>query len=293
MTPAFGAAYGLRIRSDFPLPELPPAVRGRTQVQVRLGPVRLPRRMKVEEAVAVRWISPREAFADYSGVGRFHARGGREIVVDPEPGADPLGIRRAVEGPVLGLLLQQRGFLLLHASAVLIRGSGVLFLGFSGMGKSSLAALAHARGLRVLCDEIAAVRVGPGVPRIFPGVPRAWLCVDSIRLLGPAPSRRPAFDEKFPYDLSRGFPTRAFPIRRIYLLASEPRRSVRPMSLPESFEELLRHSYYARFLPMGMRAERLPTYAALARKLPVRRLTRPANLSRLPKLLDLVAADAA
>lgn len=69
-------------------------------------------------------------------------------------------------GTLLALQLYLRGHAVLHASAVERDGTAVAFLGHSGMGKSTLAALLCAQGARVVSDDVVPVTTGedPLVP---------------------------------------------------------------------------------------------------------------------------------
>lgn len=53
---------------------------------------------------------------------------------------------------------------LVHACGVQVDGAGYLFVGESGCGKSTIAALSHQTGYRVLNDEICLVEFGPDGP---------------------------------------------------------------------------------------------------------------------------------
>src|SRR5262245_26845245 len=130
------SAFALTIVSVVPLPELPPG-HGDGDVTVRVGPLDGPRRPSDDWAITA---APGEASGWAPGAGRFRVRHGREIVIDPDPGADPRAIRLAVIGPLLGVILAQRGRFVLHASTVAIDGRAVAFTGPSGSGKSTLAA---------------------------------------------------------------------------------------------------------------------------------------------------------
>lgn len=63
-------------------------------------------------------------------------------------------------GPVFAALLRQRGYLILHASAIQNeKGKAVLFTGASGAGKSTIAAsFMHSKNWRVLADDIVAIK---------------------------------------------------------------------------------------------------------------------------------------
>src|SRR3989454_2089338 len=63
---------------------------------------------------------PRSTLFPYTTL--FRSREGREIVVEPAPGVDAGTLRLFLLGPVRAVLLHQRGFLVLHASAVVLDG---------------------------------------------------------------------------------------------------------------------------------------------------------------------------
>jgi hypothetical protein len=71
------------------------------------------------------------AFLDVPEAGRFLIRAGGEILIDPDPAAGGHDIRVYLLGTCLGVLLHQRGFLVLHASGVAAKGGAVLFAGLS------------------------------------------------------------------------------------------------------------------------------------------------------------------
>ncbi len=123
------SAFSLTIDSEVELPELSEG-RGEPDVIIRLGTVTAQQTQATIE----------DEFALPLNVGRFHVKGGREIVVDPLPDADPYILRAMLQGRLMAYLLRQRGCLPLHASGVAIGGQAVLFLGESGAGKSTTAA---------------------------------------------------------------------------------------------------------------------------------------------------------
>lgn len=83
-------------------------------------------------------------------------------------GTDP-GMRAIItSGTLVALLLHLRGTMVLHASAVELDGMVIAFLGHSGMGKSTLAALMCTAGARVVTDDVLPVAPG-AVPMVHPG----------------------------------------------------------------------------------------------------------------------------
>lgn len=69
-------------------------------------------------------------------------------------------------GTLLALQLYLRGSAVLHASAVEKDGTAIAFLGHSGMGKSTLAALLCAQGARVVSDDVVPVRSTGDAPLV-------------------------------------------------------------------------------------------------------------------------------
>lgn len=80
----------------------------------------------------------------------------------PVPGADLGAVALVARGAFLALWLGLQGHCTLHGSAIEIDGTAVVFVGGSGMGKSTLAGWACARGARFICDDL--LRVDGGVP---------------------------------------------------------------------------------------------------------------------------------
>lgn len=89
-------------------------------------------------------------------VARFLLTGGHRIDFETENDTPPDDVAIFVAGTVLGILLHQRGQMVLHASAVDVHGKAVLFCGTSASGKSTLAAALVDRGFPLLADDLAA-----------------------------------------------------------------------------------------------------------------------------------------
>lgn len=87
-----------------------------------------------------------------------------EAVVRPALGA-PAGIESVLAaGALLAFQLYQRGHLVLHASAVDLGESALAFVGQSGMGKSTMAAVMCAAGARLITDDVLRVDDESGTP---------------------------------------------------------------------------------------------------------------------------------
>jgi hypothetical protein len=121
-------------------------------------------------------------------------RDGHRVTVDPGDAPTPERAVRALLPGLLAALLQQRGLLVLHASAVAREDNAVVVAGASGAGKSTLVARLLDAGWRLLSDDVVAIRLAPdGTPSVLPGPPHYRLCRDASLRLGlshPEPAGR-------------------------------------------------------------------------------------------------------
>ena len=105
--------FGLRIRSEVPLPELFPALGdGDADVTIRRGSI-----AAVDGVSGVR-SEDGALLLTVPDVGRYRIEGGHEIIVDPNTGVPERNVRLYLLGSAFGALLHQRGLLPLHANAV-------------------------------------------------------------------------------------------------------------------------------------------------------------------------------
>jgi hypothetical protein len=198
-------------------------------------------------------LGAEDATLTFSRAAVFHIRAGREIVVTPVPGAELSLVRLYLVGKVMATLLYQRGFLVLHASAVEIDGQAVAFVGTSGLGKSSLAASLYACGNAVVADDVVAVDLGPAAYAI-PAFPQLKLDPDTAHALRYEPDR---LVQLHPLEPKRGlrvsdrFAQARSPLALIYLLGTDPARISEPLNPQEKLIELVRHSFPARLLRSG------------------------------------------
>lgn len=167
-------AYGLTIASDLSCPEWFDA-NGSPDVRIHAGSVaeRLPE--AIGQGICYE-TAPGVALVRLDGIGRFLIRDGREVVYDRAESSDDDSIRLFLFGICLGILLQQRGNHVLHATTVARDGQAIALAGPSGAGKSTLAAALLKRGFSLLADEASCISVANGVgPLALPGAPSLLL----------------------------------------------------------------------------------------------------------------------
>src|SRR5438105_3551225 len=176
------AVFGLRVASEIELPELPRGT-GRADVTIRRGPTPDLIADPVIEGVLYQ-AAPGRLRLTVPNVATFLATDGTDVVVAAQPDATPEEVRLFLYGSVLGAILQQRGILTLHASAVTDGDRAILFAGASGRGKSTLAAAFLDLGYQLLSDDVVAIRTDPDrAAMAAPAYPEIKLWTDSLEHL--------------------------------------------------------------------------------------------------------------
>ena len=113
-------------------------------------------------------VSQREYSLLVPILGSFFACGGREVEFSVLPGADEDWVKLYLNGQVLVALLHQRMIINFHASSFIYNGRGVMVLGDTGAGKSSLTVSFSRRGAGFLTDDLTPVVFREGKPYIWP-----------------------------------------------------------------------------------------------------------------------------
>ncbi|MEA3052166.1 MAG: hypothetical protein QOG72_1069 [Sphingomonadales bacterium] len=268
--------FGLRLASEIPLPELVADPEdGPSDVTIRLGKIEAdadaPAGLRVHGDDALLVVPP---------VGRFFARGGRDMLVEPAAGASARNLRLFLLGSALAVIVHQRGLLPLHANAMVVEGRAIGFMGHPGAGKSTLAAWFHDRGFDVLADDVCIVTSGPdGRPLAHPGIPRLRLWREALEAGGrDAAAYERSFDDMdkytVPTDLERLLPP--VPLSHLYLLEkAEGEPSVERLEGAAAVEAMIANTYRGAYVRlMGTTRQHMLACAELARTVPVFRARR-------------------
>ena len=289
-------AYGLGIHSALPLPELVATAEIGTDVVIQLGKVdlSLPETIPREGYFH---LSAQEACFFWEQIGTFLVKDGKEIIVEPFPGVEERLIRLPLLGTVLAVLLYQRGFLVLHASAVAINSGVFAFLGGKGQGKSTMAATLYKRGNHLMADDVVALDLSdPRSPLVLPGFPQFKLWPEAAAsTLGDDPETLPQLAsgyEKRARRVADRFSHGSLPLRYICVLSEGSAPTLKPLQPQAAIVQLIANSYVARFgnqLLQGTGASaHLRQCASLVKSVPVYCLERPRSLPLLPAIAQLV-----
>lgn len=281
-------AYNLCIASELPLPELM-ETEGEPDVIVRFG--------KIDNATAMQHDGGQNFLGEIPEVAEFFIHNGREIIINPVAGVDESLLRTVLLGPVLCVLLRQRGLLVLHASCININHKGVAFMGGSGWGKSTLATAFHTKGYDVLTDDVLPIQIKTGQPVVFPSYPQFKLWPEAATSLGQnIKTLLPVSQNslKVAYKLSRGFQQTPLPLHHIYVLDKGSEHKITKMKPQEAFVELVRHTRaISSISEQEFMAEHLHFCSDLIKNVRFSRFTRKPSLGDLPELVKLVEDDLA
>jgi hypothetical protein len=205
-------------------------------------------------------------------------------------------------GQVLSFSLLAFGYEPLHATAVVIDGEAVAFLGDCGYGKSTLGAAFVARGHALLTDDVLALEpregtwmahAGPPRLKLFPSVARKVLARGAGSPLNPGTS-------KLVLPLVAGKASKSMvPLRALYVLPDPARRDGRARSVvgitpvvgQDAFLELTRAAFNLIQVDRARLANQFAMATSLVRDVPVRRLAYPRTLSSLGAVCDAVLRD--
>jgi len=290
-------AFGLILRSDIALPELPAGV-GPADVEIRCGRAVDQLDAPIKRGVLYE-LSERELLLTIPAVGRFQVSDGNRVTVDAAENASPQDVRAFLLGSVMGALAHQRGLLPLHGSAIRTADSCALFTGPSGVGKSTLVAALCARGYPLLADDLSVVRIDGDQVRVLPGIPRVKLWADALSHLRRDPADlhrlRPSL-EKYDVPVGAQFHPAALPLTRIYALSvgHATEMSPEPVTGVDRLNLIKDNVYRLNFLTGSAARNQLFAFSgAVAKAASMARLVRPGAACSLDRFADQVSAELA
>lgn len=276
-------AYNLHIASELPLPKLI-ETEGKPDVVIRFS--------KTDDNFEVQHDGGKNCRGTIPGIGRFLIQNGREILVSPEAGVEAERLGLILIGPVLSVILRQRGFLVLHASCVRINDVAVAFMGTSGCGKSTLAAAFYTRGYKVLTDDIMPIKITDRAAKAFPSYPYFKLFPESLSTLGKDTTKLSSVTSKslkLSYKFTNSFQEEPINIQRIYVLGKGEEHDIQKIKPQEAFVELVRHTRAINLMDASeSMTEHLHFCSQLIQKVSFYRFVRKPSLTDLPKLVKMV-----
>ena len=227
------------------------------------------------------------------GIARFWIDPCR-IIVDPEPDVDEALLRPIIWGSAIIILLQQRGYLVLHASCVAIADTAIAFLGASGAGKSTLASTFQRQGYPVLSDDVLAIQWHGTEPIVYPGIGLIKLLPDAAIALGENPASLPLLNAASPKLMQRiSIPPlhETCRLRKLYLLGIGSQQRIIDLSGSEALLSLIYHSREQGLQTQALQAQHFKRCSQLLKAIPLSRLERRKSLNDLSHIVDQIEQD--
>jgi hypothetical protein len=301
--------YGLTLRSEFALP-LPAQPSGGADIEIETAGAEhfaaaLGGRAMPDEFRAYLRLPDGASYARWMTVGEYIVSAdGRRIACRRFDQATDASFHVYLLGQALSFALVKLGLEPLHATAVVIEGHAVAFLGSSHFGKSTLAASFAAAGHQLLTDDVLVLRPSAqGRMVAFPGPPRIKLYSDVARKLLPRAAAGVPMHGQVPkliLALDRNAccssPT---PIAALYILgnARDAFRGqacrIDALSTSERFVHLLANTINDSIVD-GPRLQRhFKATVTFLNSIPVRRLVYRRDFRKLSEVRAVVCADVA
>ncbi|HYP07689.1 MAG TPA: hypothetical protein VER03_15760 [Bryobacteraceae bacterium] len=290
---------GWRVASDVALPDLMPWTGDNrpADLQIRVGsvPEHLPGAVQYGPLIQLgaramcRFAVP--------GVATYLIENARTVTIAPDSDAGSAEVRVFLLGTVFGILCHQRGLLPLHASCVRIEDHAVAFCGPSGAGKSTLAAGFESQGYPILSDDVCVIdTAAPGGPVVWPSFPRIKLWRDAIDRFAFSTEglerTRPTM-EKYQVRTHRTFDIRPAPLAAVYYLRETREGEAEGISQMRGLTAVRDtcNSVYRRRLgrSLGSPEAMLSAVGSLCERIPILRLGRGRNFSKIPSMVKDIA----
>jgi hypothetical protein len=229
-------------------------------------------------------------------LGRFLLRAGQEILMDMAPTSNLVEVRAYLLGAIFGALCHQRGITPLHAAAIDLANGRVAFVGASGAGKSTLIAALARRGHEVISDDECFLELSDhGNVRTWPGIAGIRLWEDATVALGfedPGLEQgTPKYKKKYSIPIHPRTPTQPRPLFGVYQLhrATNCMSEITRLRGADAIEVLLQNVYPPGVSDrLGYQSHVFSVCTAVARNVPVFRLSRPWDFAALGEVCDML-----
>lgn len=231
-------------------------------------------------------FSKQHIMLNWPSIGKFEAING-DVLNFQKLTHDEDVFRLFIISEALGLILQQRGYFLLHGSAVMLGKKATVFIGVPGAGKSTTIAAFAKAGYTILSDDMTAITFDEtGKAVVLPAYPQIKIWEDTVTNLGFDKSTlEPAFEGHQKYILRQSdelFPSAAIPLEQIIVLQKPYSRKKKDLKSTEIPIELIKYYPLPQQILRGEYLERhFNDSIKIASQVSVKRINRPRNYALL------------
>jgi hypothetical protein len=288
-------AFGLVIDSGLPLPKLLPSSE-EADITIRLGKV--PKRLNTLLSESRFYqCNASQILITLETIARYFIQNGEEITIEVAQDSNEQSVQTILFGTGLAAVLHQRGALPLHGSALALGDEAILILGASGAGKSTTSAALMKRGLRLLSDDIAVIKLEENErPMVYAGIPQQNLWQETLDYFEKSSE---ALEElklklnKYVLPIRENFCEKDLPIRCIYILEpKETELELEALRGLESLHALAGQIFREQFLnPINGSSLLMKKLLMLANAVPIRRIHRPKAMGTPAAVAQLIETD--
>ncbi|WP_087462572.1 hypothetical protein [Oleiphilus messinensis] len=198
-------------------------------------------------------MSKGNCLVDVANTARYFIRNGDQINVEPAPEANMAAVSLHLTDTALGVLLLQRGVLLLKGAAVTNGREAMVFAGGAATGKSTLAFHFCRQGWELLGDRFCALEIRGNNVFVYPIQRRLMLWQDILDVYGEGHIRyEPVtpFMGKFFVEPGCSNQVEAFPLTKLIFLENDNRGrpecvGLKPM---EALKWIVNTTYASQFI---------------------------------------------
>ena len=251
---------------------------------IEVGPVD----MSLDEPLTSTRLGPRarlvadrtSAVIHAPAAANFRVEHGRRVVVEPVDGVARDDMEAWMQGLVTPLLLAQRGRFALHANLVELDGVAVAVAGVRGAGKTTTSLVLAQRGARILGDDVLPLSSAEDAPVAYSTTGRPLRIAPETAAaleLDVAGARRAGSGEGKVLLPRPAVPPGA--LRAVVVIAEAPVPGVQSRRLVgvDAIQAVLVNAYRIRLLRPIWRAELFAWAGAIAGRVPVHEVRRPAG----------------
>ncbi len=176
--------YGLNVLSEIECPEVIKLLDYQSEydVVIEFGTAS----DEIKEAIVSGRISSytnESMWFHIADVATYWIQNGEKVTIELCEGADIQMAKQYLLGSCLGMIMLQRNMIAIHGGTIVFNGSGIIFTGERGAGKSTITSALREAGYPFVADDVSSVDVS-SPHMIHPGFPQQKLCKDAAIALG-------------------------------------------------------------------------------------------------------------
>ena len=296
-------AYNLTVETPFPIRELVAIKPQKTDIIIKELPVANSlsqvntQEGYFEDEMRVQ-TNDTELLITIKGLVKFYSPDVHTIHIEREAGVSDDDVVLYLLGTCLACLNMLRGVFALHGSAIHTEKGSLLFIGNSGVGKSTTAAKMIAKGYKLQADDVSFIYFDAhNQAWVYPAYPQLKLWDTSVEKLGIEKKGLEFISplwQKFRIAAHENFLASPTPLMAIYeLVPSEHSRiKITPLYRFDKIKILLENTYRNYTIQaLGLEKAHFAFCTILATSITVKSVSRPNDAFLIDELTDIIESD--